>query len=293
VRGKPQAGWAGPGEAGRRSRRRTAAGSPRSGAGRGGRCPVDAVGPGVTDHRVGDRVFGTRRDRQVQGGKPVMSITVTARNWKLGWELILDDHNATQVRTLAQADAQVRDYLDTVAPDIDHTGWRFTSCPISASSPPRSPPPVRSPPRRRRPAVCGRPHPHCRPSPACRRPQPDRLRGGSRGQPWTGLPAGLTIGRAPCSGVLETSEVVARVCDPTLPVELERLPWVFLRSALGEPAHQDACADPGFQAVVDRLGRHLVYADIVVFVLLHPVRCQWVNGVPVRSVGMGPVSESR
>ena len=51
-------------------------------------------------------------------------ITVTARQWSHGWELILDEDNATQVRTLGRAQTQVRDYLDTVHPEVDHSELR-------------------------------------------------------------------------------------------------------------------------------------------------------------------------
>lgn len=49
-------------------------------------------------------------------------VTVTARRWSGGWELILDDDNATAVRSLARAVDQVRDYLDTRDPEVDHSG---------------------------------------------------------------------------------------------------------------------------------------------------------------------------
>ncbi|WP_300345582.1 hypothetical protein [Nesterenkonia sp.] len=49
------------------------------------------------------------------------AITVTARKWAHGWELIIDENNATQVRTLAHAAQQVRDYLDTIDPETDHS----------------------------------------------------------------------------------------------------------------------------------------------------------------------------
>lgn len=48
-------------------------------------------------------------------------ITVTVHRWAHGWELIIDDDNATQVRTLAKAQEQVRDYLDTLYPEQDHS----------------------------------------------------------------------------------------------------------------------------------------------------------------------------
>lgn len=48
-------------------------------------------------------------------------IVVTANRWAHGWELIIDEDNATQVRTLAKAQQQVRDYLDTLYPENDHS----------------------------------------------------------------------------------------------------------------------------------------------------------------------------
>ncbi|MCL2735365.1 MAG: hypothetical protein FWD75_01890 [Propionibacteriaceae bacterium] len=53
-------------------------------------------------------------------------ITVTATRWAHGWELIVGDFGATQVRTLAKAEQQVRDFLDSVDPDTDHSGWTLT-----------------------------------------------------------------------------------------------------------------------------------------------------------------------
>ncbi|AIY00889.1 hypothetical protein ART_1290 [Arthrobacter sp. PAMC 25486] len=53
------------------------------------------------------------------------SITVTCTRWDGGWELEIDEDNITRVRTLANAPAQVRDYLDTVNPDVDHANWRI------------------------------------------------------------------------------------------------------------------------------------------------------------------------
>lgn len=48
-------------------------------------------------------------------------ITVTAHKWEHGWELALSDEDITQVNNLARATAQVRDYLDTVYPHVDHS----------------------------------------------------------------------------------------------------------------------------------------------------------------------------
>lgn len=53
-------------------------------------------------------------------------ITATARKWAHGWELWLDGEAATQVATLDKAEQQVRDYLDTEVPDVDHSTWRIS-----------------------------------------------------------------------------------------------------------------------------------------------------------------------
>lgn len=57
------------------------------------------------------------------------TVTAIARRWEHGWELILDDEGATQVRTLDKAADQVRDYLDTLDPDVDHSGWNVNIVP--------------------------------------------------------------------------------------------------------------------------------------------------------------------
>lgn len=48
-------------------------------------------------------------------------IDVTARRWKGGWELEIDENNITQCRTLNTAVQQVRDYLDTLEPGGNHS----------------------------------------------------------------------------------------------------------------------------------------------------------------------------
>ena len=49
------------------------------------------------------------------------TIHVTAERWEKGWDLILDEDNATSVTHLKDAEQQVRDYLDTIEPAIDHS----------------------------------------------------------------------------------------------------------------------------------------------------------------------------
>lgn len=50
-----------------------------------------------------------------------VSLAVTARRWSAGWELVIDEDHVTSVRDLARATDQVRDYLDTIAPQTDHS----------------------------------------------------------------------------------------------------------------------------------------------------------------------------
>lgn len=57
------------------------------------------------------------------------TVTVTARRWTGGWELWNGDTCWTQVKHLAKAADQVRDYLDTIDPDTDHTDWSVTVMP--------------------------------------------------------------------------------------------------------------------------------------------------------------------
>ncbi|MDR1768747.1 MAG: antitoxin HicB [Propionibacteriaceae bacterium] len=58
-----------------------------------------------------------------------MDLVVTARRWERGWELWIDEHHVTQSRTLADAEQQVRDYLDTDDPVVDHNGWQIAVVP--------------------------------------------------------------------------------------------------------------------------------------------------------------------
>ncbi len=58
-----------------------------------------------------------------------MDITATARKWEHGWELWLDGEAATQITTLDKAEQQVRDYLDTEEPDVDHSAWNIIVVP--------------------------------------------------------------------------------------------------------------------------------------------------------------------
>jgi len=58
-----------------------------------------------------------------------MDVTVKATRWALGWDLEVGELGATQVRTLARAEQQVRDYLDTLDPDTHHDDWAVTIVP--------------------------------------------------------------------------------------------------------------------------------------------------------------------
>lgn len=47
--------------------------------------------------------------------------TVIAVPWEHGWDLYLDEDNVTSVEDLNDATQQVRDYLDTIEPERDHS----------------------------------------------------------------------------------------------------------------------------------------------------------------------------
>lgn len=49
-------------------------------------------------------------------------IHVIAKRWERGWDLILDEDNVTSVTDLDNAEQQVRDYLGTIEPNVDHSG---------------------------------------------------------------------------------------------------------------------------------------------------------------------------
>lgn len=57
------------------------------------------------------------------------TITATATRWEHGWELSIDGDVVTQVSTLAKARQQLRDYLDTIDPDVDHSIWTIVLAP--------------------------------------------------------------------------------------------------------------------------------------------------------------------
>lgn len=55
-----------------------------------------------------------------------MKITATVHKWEHGWELHIVGDPVTQVSTLDRAVDQIRDYLETMNPDVDPTGWDIT-----------------------------------------------------------------------------------------------------------------------------------------------------------------------
>lgn len=55
-----------------------------------------------------------------------MNITATAKRWERGWEFSIDGEVVTQVSALSKAEQQIRDYLDTVTPEVDHSDWTVT-----------------------------------------------------------------------------------------------------------------------------------------------------------------------
>lgn len=57
------------------------------------------------------------------------AVTVTAKRWRGGWELWLEDGRVTQSRTLASARDEVIDYLDTDEPAVDHSQWEVVIVP--------------------------------------------------------------------------------------------------------------------------------------------------------------------
>ena len=53
--------------------------------------------------------------------RPYYRLVVQARAWSGGWERALDDGQATQVSELDFAEQQVRGFLDTLEPALDHS----------------------------------------------------------------------------------------------------------------------------------------------------------------------------
>ncbi|WP_238147683.1 hypothetical protein [Rothia uropygioeca] len=64
---------------------------------------------------------GTHIEADDLSVRPYYRVVVHARAWSGGWELIFDNEQATQVSELDFAEQQVRDFLDTVEPELDHS----------------------------------------------------------------------------------------------------------------------------------------------------------------------------
>lgn len=91
---------------------------------------------GKGDHEVwtnGREVVVISQTREVSPGlegpagnreeRTVTAVNITAKRWRGGWELWHGDEAWTQVAVLPRAADQVRDYLDTIEPDVDHSTW--------------------------------------------------------------------------------------------------------------------------------------------------------------------------
>ncbi|MDN5604783.1 MAG: hypothetical protein L0G59_05110 [Kocuria sp.] len=79
---------------------------------------VDVPGVGVS--QVED-LTGAHIEADDLSVRPYYRVVAHARAWAGGWELVLHDEQATQVSELDFAEQQVRDFLDTVEPDLDHS----------------------------------------------------------------------------------------------------------------------------------------------------------------------------
>lgn len=62
------------------------------------------------------------------------TVTATFQRWVRGWELTVEgeDEVSTQVTSLSHARQQVRDYLDTIDPEVDHSTWTVILKPADA-----------------------------------------------------------------------------------------------------------------------------------------------------------------
>lgn len=63
------------------------------------------------------------------------TVTATFERWAHGWELTVEGEEevSTQAATLSGARQQVRDYLDTIDPEVDHSNWTVTLKPADAA----------------------------------------------------------------------------------------------------------------------------------------------------------------
>lgn len=64
------------------------------------------------------------------------TVTATFERWAHGWELTVEgeDEVSTQSATLSKARQQVRDYLDTITPEVDHSQWAVVLKPATDSA---------------------------------------------------------------------------------------------------------------------------------------------------------------
>lgn len=59
------------------------------------------------------------------------TVNVTFERWAHGWELTIEGEGdvSTQCAALSGAGRQVRDYLDTIDPEVDHSDWEVVLTP--------------------------------------------------------------------------------------------------------------------------------------------------------------------
>lgn len=64
------------------------------------------------------------------------TVTATFERWAHGWELTVEGEEevSTQCTTLSKAHQQIRDYLDTVTPEVDHGQWAVVLKPATDSA---------------------------------------------------------------------------------------------------------------------------------------------------------------
>lgn len=66
---------------------------------------------------------------QLHGAAALEHVNVIAHKWDGGWELWIAGTPVSQAKTLSKAAQQIRDYLDTVHPETDHSAWRVVVTP--------------------------------------------------------------------------------------------------------------------------------------------------------------------
>jgi len=83
----------------------------------------DRVDAGVPKARVAADLGVSRSTLYRALTQGPATVEVTAARWSGGWELQLDGEPVTQCESLDDAPQEIRDYLDTVNPDVDHASW--------------------------------------------------------------------------------------------------------------------------------------------------------------------------